>query len=114
MREITGTIEELLDPTFYQSQKMDDYLKVTLLNEGALIDPINKLRQIYPNILHLERKIEQTDFKRKQSFFSSGHERKTALDLFSDFYSEMTTSEYSKSKEALIAEIIDLAKKEAL
>ena len=114
MREITGTIEELLDPTFYQSQKMDDYLKVTLLDEGALIDPINKLRQIYPNILHLERKIEQTDFKRKQSFFSSGHERKTALDLFSDFYSEMTTSEYSKSKEALIAEIIDLAKKEAL
>ena len=114
MREITGTIEELLDPTFYQSQKIDDYLKVTLLNEGALIDPINKLRQIYPNILHLERKIEQTDFKRKQSFFSSGHERKTALDLFSDFYSEMTTSEYSKSKEALIAEIIDLAKKEAL
>ena len=77
---------------------MDDYLKVTLLDEGALIDPINKLRQIYPNILHLERKIEQIDFKRKQSFFSSGYERKTELDLFSEFYGEMTTSEFSESK----------------
>lgn len=26
------------------------------MDEGALIDPMGKLRQFYPNILHLERK----------------------------------------------------------
>ena len=36
MREIEGYLEELLDPQFYETQKIDDYLKITLLDEGAL------------------------------------------------------------------------------
>lgn len=77
MREITGYMEELLSPDFYQTQKLDDYLKVVLLDEGALIDPVNKLRQIYPNVLHLERKIDQTDLRKKHDFLSSGNAQKT-------------------------------------
>ena len=42
MREIEGYLEELLDPQFYGNQKVDDYLKMTLLDEGALLDPIGK------------------------------------------------------------------------
>ncbi|MCJ8006377.1 exonuclease SbcCD subunit D [Lederbergia wuyishanensis] len=111
MREISGYLEELLDVSFYQHQKVDDYLKVTLLNEGALIDPINKLRQIYPNVMHLERRIELYDLKNKHSFTNSGFEKKSELELFNDFYQEMTTSEFSEEKRRLMAQMIDDVKK---
>jgi exonuclease SbcD len=106
MRELEGHLEELLDPYFYEKQKLHDYLKITLLDEGGLLDPINKLRQIYPNVLHLERKIDITDLKKKQSFNITQKEKKSELDLFEQFYSEMTTSEFSTDKKEVMADVI--------
>ncbi|MCL6572419.1 MAG: exonuclease SbcCD subunit D [Bacillus sp. (in: Bacteria)] len=106
MREIEGHLGELLDPHFYEKQRVKDYLKITLLDEGALIDPINKLRQVYPNVLHLDRKIEQTDLKKKNSFNAVQNEKKSELELFEQFYAEMTTSEFSSDKKEVMADII--------
>jgi exonuclease SbcD len=107
MRELEGQLEQLLDPYFYEKETVDDYLKITLLDEGALIDPINKLRQVYPNVLHLERKIDITDLKKKQSFTSIRSEKKSELELFEQFYSEMTTSEFSLDKKEAMTEVIE-------
>ncbi|MFT8323077.1 MAG: exonuclease SbcCD subunit D [Bacillus sp. (in: firmicutes)] len=107
MRELEGYMEELLQPAFYKNQKLDDYLKITLLDEGAILDPINKLRQVYPNVLHLERKIENIDLKKKTSFKVNKEKRKTELDLFTSFYEEMTTSSFSLEKRELMGKIID-------
>jgi exonuclease SbcD len=107
MRELEGHLEELLDPHFYEKERVHDYLKITLLDEGALLDPINKLRQVYPNVLHLERKIELTDLKKKQSFNALRSEKKSELELFEQFYSEMTTSEFSNDKKEIMADIIE-------
>ncbi|PAE42438.1 exonuclease SbcCD subunit D [Bacillus sp. 7884-1] len=106
MHELEGHLEELLDPYFYEKQKLHDYLKITLLDEGALLDPINKLRQIYPNVLHLERKIDITDLKKKQSFNITQNEKKSELDLFEQFYAEMTTAEFSADKKEVMADVI--------
>ncbi|WP_433750056.1 exonuclease SbcCD subunit D [Falsibacillus pallidus] len=113
MREIEGCLEELLDPAFYQKQKIDDYLKVTLHDEGALIDPINKLRQIYPNVLHLERKIDVMDMKQKQVFQSIRSEKKSELELFESFYQEMTTLDFSEEKREIMESVISVVKGEA-
>ncbi|MEH7505090.1 exonuclease SbcCD subunit D [Neobacillus drentensis] len=107
MRELEGHLEELLDPYFYEKETVHDYLKITLLDEGALIDPINKLRQVYPNVLHLERKLDITDLKKKQSFTSIRSEKKSELELFEQFYSEMTTSEFSLDKKEAMTEVIE-------
>ncbi|MDQ1003238.1 exonuclease SbcD [Neobacillus niacini] len=107
MRELEGHLEELLDPFFYEKQRLHDYLKITLLDEGALLDPINKLRQVYPNVLHLERKIDITDMKKKQSFNITRNEKKSELDLFEQFYTEMTTSEFSSDKKEVMADVIE-------
>ncbi|NRD79246.1 exonuclease SbcCD subunit D [Bacillus sp. BRMEA1] len=107
MRELEGYLEQLLDPSFYEKERVDDYLKITLLDEGALIDPINKLRQVYPNVLHLERKIALTDLKKKQSFHSIRNEKKSELDLFEQFYTEMTTAEFTSDKKEAMAGIIE-------
>ncbi|MEH7094207.1 exonuclease SbcCD subunit D [Neobacillus vireti] len=107
MREIEGHIEELLDPNFYGNEQVDDYLKITLLDQGALLDPINKLRQVYPNVLHLEKKIELTDSKKKQSYIALKSEKKSEIDLFEQFYTDMTTSEFTTKKRAVMTEIIE-------
>ncbi|MCT8138158.1 exonuclease SbcCD subunit D [Anaerobacillus sp. CMMVII] len=107
MRIIEGHLEELLDINYYQSQKVEDYLKISLLDEGALIDPIGKLRTIYPNVLHLERKIEQRDAKKNKLFQIDHSNQKGTLDLFADFYQEMTTSNFTAEKQEVITSIVD-------
>ncbi len=111
MREITGYLDDILDSTFYQNQKVDDYLKITLLDEGALIDPMNKLRKVYPNVLHLERKIDLIDLKRKSSGGFDRTEKKTELDLFKQFYEEMTSLSFSDDKRTVMVEVIENALK---
>jgi DNA repair protein SbcD/Mre11 len=112
LREVEGHLEELMDPSFYEKQKCDDYLKVTLLDNGALIDPINKLRQVYPNVLHLERKLTLTDLKKKQSISITKDDRKSELELFEQFYQEMTTEEFSNDKREVMSTVIDTVLKE--
>ncbi|TKC18783.1 exonuclease SbcCD subunit D [Robertmurraya kyonggiensis] len=107
MRELGGHLEELLDPSFYEKEKVDDYLKITLHDEGALIDPINKLRQVYPNVLHLERKIFLTDMEKKQNYSVQREEKKSEIDLFEQFYQEMTTAEFTEEKKAVVADVIE-------
>lgn len=115
MRELVGFMDELLDINYYQSQKVDDYLKITLLDEGAILDPIQKLRQVYPNVLHLERKIENEDRKKKTAIMSKGENKKSELELFTSFYEEMTTSVFSEEKQDCIKNVIDsVLKEEAL
>jgi DNA repair protein SbcD/Mre11 len=112
MRELQGHLEELLDPSYYQSQKVDDYLKITLHDEGTLIDPINKLRQVYPNVLHLERKLDLTDAKKKNSFNIMEDKKKSELALFKEFHSDMTTSNFSPLKEDVLQKVIEKARQE--
>lgn len=112
LRELEGYMDELLDPHFYQAQQVEDYLKVTLLDDGAVLDPMNRLRQIYPNILHLERKWDLSDNRRKQSFSSIRDEKKSELDLFETFYAEMTERDFDGSKRAVMTSVIEKVKKE--
>ncbi|MGE8080922.1 exonuclease SbcCD subunit D [Peribacillus loiseleuriae] len=114
MREVEGYMEELLDSSFYQSQRTEDYLKITLLDEGAIIDPINRLRKVYPNVLHLERKWDLLDLRRKESFSSIKDEKKSELDLFETFYAEMTDRHFDQKKRDIMTSVIDTVKKEGV
>ena len=107
MRIIEGHLDELLDVSFYQSQQVEDYLKISLLDEGALIDPIAKLRTVYPNVLHLERKIEQRDAKKTNQFHIDTNNQRDTLHLFTDFYQEMTTNNFTDEKKQVLTAIID-------
>ncbi|RXJ04066.1 exonuclease SbcCD subunit D [Anaerobacillus alkaliphilus] len=107
MRIIEGHIEELLDSNFYLSQNVEDYLKIRLLDEGALIDPIGKLRTVYPNVLHLERKVEQQDAKKDKLYHIDASKQKGTLDLFTSFYNEMTTNEFNQEKQEVLTKVIE-------
>lgn len=85
MRQLRGTLNELLAPTFYQQQKTDDYLKIILTDDTALHDPMAKLRTVYPNILHLElellRRQEQTSTFERETL-----ERQSVEEVYLQFF----------------------------
>lgn len=112
MREITGYFADLMDISFYEKQKRDDFLKVTLLDQGTILDPIGKLRQVYPNVLHLERKWDQRDLKSRDKLAVNKGENKTELQLFESFYEQMTEREFDEKKESIMIEVISSVKKE--
>ncbi len=53
VRCIEGELARLLaDPP---DAGREDYLSVRLLDTGALLEPMGRLREVYPNVMHLER-----------------------------------------------------------
>ena len=53
MRVVTGTLEELLEAGRLQGPEAEDYLQVKLTDKAELIDPIGRLRSVYPNVMQL-------------------------------------------------------------
>lgn len=112
LRELIGYLDELLDPSYYEKERIHDYLSVTLLDEGSVLDPIGKLRQVYPNVLHLERKTAQRDSKNRVVIPGAGKEKKTELELFEQFYQDMTSDEFTPEKKDLVEAVINSVLKE--
>lgn len=106
MRIISGTLAELTENLV---ETPDDFFQVNLMDEGALIDPMGKLRQFYPNILHLERKKQQ--LKESQASFEEVM-KKDDLELFDQFFEYTNGTELTKEQKEKLTNIFELARKE--
>lgn len=112
MRRIKGTLKGLLDPEVYGSTNVEDYLHVTLTDEGELIEPMGKLRTVYPNVLSLDMEIKERRVGESKTSAGEGYKHKSKLDLFSDFYRDMTGQEFSEEKALIVAKTISDAENE--
>ncbi|MCV9899396.1 exonuclease SbcCD subunit D [Exiguobacterium sp. N5] len=103
MRQLTGTLNELLTPTYYQQEKTDDYLKIVLTDDTALHDPMAKLRTVYPNILHLElellRRQEQTSTFERETL-----ERQSVEEVYLQFFEAVHDRTASDAVKQMIEE----------
>lgn len=64
----------------------DDYLLVRLTDSRAILDTLNQLRQVYPNVLHLEKPGLAPD--RPAQLASREQLKRTELELFADFFEQ--------------------------
>lgn len=111
-RRIKGELEALLDPAVYENTNVEDYLHVTLTDQGELLEPMAKLRSFYPNVLTLEfERMNITEGEGKTSA-GEGYKQKSKLELFRDFYLNITGREFTTEKEIVIAEAIKEAEAE--
>lgn len=108
MRKIRGPLKELLDPDVYTDTAVEDYLHVTLTDEGELIEPMSKLRRVYPNILSLDIELKERQVGESKTSAGQGYKYKSKLDLFSDFYTDMTGQPFSEEKGLLVGKTIDI------
>lgn len=55
LRRIEGTLDALLAPASLDASRRDDYIVARLTDPHPVLDPIGRLRKIYPNVLCIER-----------------------------------------------------------
>lgn len=100
MRIIKGYFDDLIQEKVIP--RTEDYLQIQLLDDGQIMDPVSKLRKLFPNILRLERKqyMVNTVLKDKENIRQKqemSHEQ-----LFHAFYQEMKGEKKSQKREPSI------------
>lgn len=103
MRIIEGELDTLLQ-VGKDDPHADDYLLVRLTDQHAILDPMDKLRAVYPNVLHLEKPgmlmgIEQQVGRAKLA--------RGELDMFKDFFSEVQKTELTSEQNEAIQAVIE-------
>ncbi|MBY7998036.1 exonuclease SbcCD subunit D [Vibrio fluvialis] len=106
MRIIEGELDQLLeqgktDPSAH------DYLLVRLHDKHAILDPMEKLRKVYPNVLHLEKPgmLIGVDQEMGRARLARGE-----MDMFRDFFLEAKQESLSEQQESAMAEVIQSLK----
>jgi exonuclease SbcD len=86
----------------------NDYLRVILTDEEEIIDPLGKLRSVYPNIMSLDFENSRTriDFDAVLADAKT-IEKISYYDLFSEFFLETQGSTMSSAQAATVRELLE-------
>lgn len=112
MRRIRGTYMEVTALSFYQGSNTDDYIQVTLTDEEDILDGMQKLRVIYPNLMRLEYDNRRTRQEGRLEIVRDT-EQKSELELFEEFYERQNNQPMNEQQrryaEKLIRELLKKA-----
>lgn len=101
MRRIEATMAELETHPINE-----DYVFVTLLDDNPVLFPMEKVRAVYPNALHVERKLN------RQAALDSGEpgtsrSQKDQVELFASFYREVMGNVLGDEKKRLFRDVFE-------
>ncbi len=105
MRSVEGHLEEILS-NGKSDPNADDYILVRLLDKHAILDVMGKLREVYTNVLHLER--PGLDAANELLTTSQEHLRKNEIAMFNDFYQQVTGGELSSDQDKVLEDIVTI------
>lgn len=98
VRVVTGLLKDILQNEA-DGKSRDDYIMATLLDRGPVLDAMSRIREVYPNCLHIERPAliapEGTEMK-----VEPRQARAADADLFHSFFTQTTGGELT-GEEAL-------------
>lgn len=98
MRSVEGTIAEIMG-----HERSEDYVFVTLLDETPVLSPMEKVRSVYPNAMHVQRKT----FAKEAGESTLGSRRKMdPVQLFHAFYEEVKGDVPSAETAELFGEVL--------
>lgn len=106
LREIRGTYEELTARKNYADTDVEDYLHITLTDEEDIMDVMDKLHTIYPNIM----KLDYDNLRTRNSNHISGVDplqEKSPAELFEAFYQLQNNQKMTVQQKEYIAQMID-------
>ncbi|MGL4372410.1 MAG: exonuclease SbcCD subunit D, partial [Turicibacter sp.] len=103
MRTIKGTLEELTKT--HEVIGKYDYLRVILTDDGELIEPMAKLRAVYPNVMSLEFSANRGSFN-LSNLTSEARKSKSPSELFADFYEHAKGEPLGEEKQRVLEETI--------
>jgi exonuclease SbcD len=88
VRNLEGTLADLVTSAPADPHR-DDYLRITLTDDGALLNALGRLREAYPNVLQIERRFLRRDAASAAGTASARRRESTETDLFSGFFRDV-------------------------
>lgn len=106
MRIIEGELLEIIEQGKTDPHN-HDYLLVRLTDKHAILDPMEKLRQSYPNVLHLEKPgmLVGVDQAMGRARLARGE-----VDMFRDFFLEAKQEALTAAQEQAVIDVIQALK----
>lgn len=98
MRRVEGTIDEIL-----RHELSEDFVFVTLLDDAPVLFPMEKVRSVYPNAMHVERK---NFIREKPESNGQSRQKMDSLSLFHAFYEEVKGEKASDETVAIFEEVL--------
>ena len=104
MRILEGEIADIVEQG-KTDPNADDYLMIRLTDTHAILDAMGKLREVYPNVLHLEKPGMMAIGEKK----SMSHEKlkRNEIDMFRDFYSQVSGGVLSEEQDNALEDVIN-------
>lgn len=106
LRIIKGNIEDLIEEGRNIEKGKEDYIQAILTDDGEIMNPMEKLRAVYPNtmLISRERKRKVSD---DNNCAKGEFRQKSKIDLFKDFYEAYGDGDYTDKKETVLVETIN-------
>src|SRR5699024_6714955 len=95
-------------------KRSEDYVFVTLLDETPILSPMEKIRSVFPNALHVERGLDSIFSEHQESAgMNQPKQQLSQQELFKGFYKEVKGKEPDEETEKIFQEVLsDLLKEE--
>ncbi|MDO7206024.1 exonuclease SbcCD subunit D C-terminal domain-containing protein [Paraclostridium bifermentans] len=75
----------------------EDYIQAILTDDGELINPMEKLRAVYPNTMLITRE-RKREISEDKTSAKGEYKRKSKLELFKEFYEDLGSGDIQKKK----------------
>ena len=108
MREIKGELEKLINDEISNLADKKDYLRVILTDKEYFIDPIGKLRSVYPNIMSLDFESSRTNIDITAIATDIDTMKKLEpYELFGEFFLDVQGSAMSEEQSEIVRELLE-------
>lgn len=107
LQKLKGTYMQLTDLKFYENLDRSNYFHITLTDENDVLDAMQKLRAVYPNLLQLEYDNQRTQYIQDIEG-SSFIQQKSPIELFEEFYKLQNNTAMSDKQKDFAQNLLDL------
>jgi len=112
MKVLEGSLSEVIALGKGGEINTDHYYKIILTDEGQLIEPMAKLRQVFNHVLKLEFKRTLTNNDNNSTSADKNFEKKSNVELFQTFYENMTDNAFDLKRKDVTISLLDRLNKE--
>ena len=105
MRKLKGTYMAITSLSNYQDTNTEDYVQITLTDEEDIVDGLQKLRTIYPNLMRLEYDNCRTRENQKVTGTETV-EKKSELEYFEEFFELQNNQPMNEEQRKFSEELI--------
>lgn len=102
MRTVEAAMDDILTHPI-----SEDYVFIRLLDETVVLTPMEKIRSIYPNAMHVERKHYALTSESSDDEEKTDRSKWSDLDLFKAFYKEVKGVETTVETEEIFKEVLE-------